>query len=66
MKRFSKAKIEENIKKELEKEYPDKNVIVIDDLKIKWEIEKIIEKEHESKELTKSIEKILALSKEET
>lgn len=66
MKRFSKVKIEEKIKKELENEYPNKKVIVIDDLKIKWEIEKIIEKEHESKELTKSIEKILALSKEET
>ena len=66
MKRFNKVKIEENIKKELENEYPNKKVIVTDDLKIKWEIEKIIEKEHESKELNKSIEKILALSKEET
>ena len=46
--------------------FQNKKVIVIDDLKIKWEIEKIIEKEHESKELNKSIEKILALSKEET
>jgi len=66
MKRFSKVKIEENIKKELENQYPNKEVIVIDDLKVRWEIEKIIEKEQESKELTKSIEKILALSKEET
>ena len=45
MKRFSKEKIEEKITKELENEYPNKEVIVIDDLKIKWEIEKIIEKD---------------------
>ncbi len=65
-KRFQKVKIEEKVKKAIEKEYPDKEVVVTGDRKIKWEIEKIVDKEQKNDELKKSIEKIKLLSKEET
>ena len=64
--RFNKEKIEKKITKQLNKTYPDKKVLVTSDLKVKWEVEKIIKEKKEEKKLTKSIEKIKSLSKEET
>ncbi|MEI4769696.1 YhcN/YlaJ family sporulation lipoprotein [Psychrobacillus sp. FJAT-51614] len=66
MSRFNKEKIEKKITKALEKKFPDKEVLVTGDLKVKWEIEKIIDQKLKSKKLTKSIEEIKSLSKEET
>ena len=65
-KRFQKVKIEKKVKKAIEKEFPDKEVIVTGDIKIKWEIEKIVEKKKKNDELKKSISDIKSLSKEET
>ncbi len=65
-KRFQKTKIESKLKKEIEKEYPGKEVLVTGDMKIRWEIEKIVDKKQKNEELTDSIEKIKSLSKEET
>ena len=65
-KRFQKVKIEDEVKKAIEKEFPDKEVIVTGDIKIKWEIEKIVEKKKKNDELKKSISDIKSLSKEET
>ena len=65
-KRFQKVKIEDEVKKAIEKEFPDKEVIVTGDIKIKWEIEKIVDKKKKNDELKKSINDIKSLSKEET
>lgn len=64
--RFHKVKIEKKITKQLEKQFPDKQVLVTGDQKIIWEVETIIEKKLKEEDLKKSIEKIKSLSKEET
>jgi len=64
--RFNKTKIEKKITKQIEKQFPEKKVLVTGDQKIMWEVESIIEKKLKQKELKKSIEKIKLLSKEET
>jgi len=64
--RFNKTKIEEKITKQIEKQFPEKKVLVTGDQKIMWEVNTIIEKKLKEKELKKSIEKIKLLSKEET
>jgi len=64
--RFNKAKIEKKITKQIEKQFPEKKVLVTGDQKLMWEVETIIEKKLKQKELKKSIEKIKLLSKEET
>jgi len=64
--RFNKTKIEKKITKQIEKQFPEKKVLVTGDQKIMWEVEGIIEKKLKQKELKKSIEKIKLLSKEET
>ncbi|WP_144509475.1 YhcN/YlaJ family sporulation lipoprotein [Bacillus sp. FJAT-22090] len=66
MKRFKKEKIEKKIKKQLEEKLPNKEILVSGDLKIRWELEEIIDKKLKTKELTKKIEEIKLLSKEET
>ncbi|TQR20205.1 YhcN/YlaJ family sporulation lipoprotein [Psychrobacillus vulpis] len=66
MSRFNKEKIEKKISKKLEEKFPDKEVLVTSDLKIRWEVEKIIEQSMQEDEMTKSIKKIKSLSKEET
>lgn len=66
MKRFNKEKIEKNLKKEIEEKFPDKEILVSGDLKLRWEIEKVIDEQQESEKLTKTIEEIKSLSKEET
>lgn len=63
--RFKKAKIEKELKEELEKSFTDKDIIVSADNKIIMETKKIIETK-EKKDLGKKIEKIKTLSKEET
>ena len=65
-KSFQKVKIEKKKKKAIEEEFPDKEVIVTGDIKIKWEIEKIVDKKKKNDELKKSISDIKSLSKEET
>ena len=64
--RFHKVKIEKKITKQIEKQFPDKQVLVTGDQKILWEVETIIEKNLKEEDLKKSIEKIKSLSKEET
>lgn len=66
MKRFQMEKITAKIKKELEEKFPDKEVMVTGDLKIKWEIEKVIDQQLKEDKLVEAIEKIKSLSKEET
>lgn len=64
--RFNKTKIEKKITKQIEKQFPEKKVLVTGDQKIMWEVETIIEKKLKEEDLKKSIEKIKSLSKEET
>ncbi|MFJ8066487.1 hypothetical protein ACIQYS_17960 [Psychrobacillus sp. NPDC096426] len=66
MKRFNKEKIEKNLKKEIEEKFPDKEILVTGDLKIRWELEKVMDKQLKAEELSKKIEQIKSLSKEET
>ncbi|WP_391120525.1 hypothetical protein [Psychrobacillus sp. L3] len=66
MSRFKTEKIEKKIKKQLEEKFPDKDVLVTGDLKIKWEIEKIIKERMQTDKLKKSIDQIKSLSKEAT
>ncbi|QFF98260.1 hypothetical protein PB01_05190 [Psychrobacillus glaciei] len=66
MSRFNKEKIEKKIKKQLEEKLPGKDVLVTGDLKIKWEIEKIIKEGMQTEKLMKSIDQIKSLSKEAT
>lgn len=66
MSRFNKEKIEKKIKKQLEEKFPDKDVLVTGDLKIKWEIENIIKEQMQTDKLKKSIDQIKSLSKEAT
>lgn len=64
--RFNREKIEKKITKQLEDKLPDKEVLVTGDLKIRWEIEKIIREEKQNEDLKKSVDQIKSLSKEET
>ncbi|MFF2752264.1 hypothetical protein ACFVR1_00730 [Psychrobacillus sp. NPDC058041] len=66
MSRFSKDKIEKKIKKQLEEKFPEKEVLVTGDLKIRWEVEKIIKENMQTDKLKKSIDQIKSLSKEAT
>jgi Sporulation lipoprotein YhcN/YlaJ (Spore_YhcN_YlaJ) len=66
MKRFNKEKIEENLKKQLEETFPDKEILVTGDLKLRWELEKVMDKQLKTEELSQKIEQIKSLSKEET
>lgn len=66
MSRFKKEKIEKKIKQQLEEKFPGKDVLVTGDLKIKWEIEKIIKERMQTDKLKKSIDQIKSLSKEAT
>jgi metal-sulfur cluster biosynthetic enzyme len=66
--KFFTEQIEAKVKKALEKEFPDENVIVSHDLKIRLEIERlrkdINEKNLTEKEINKRIKKIDDLRKE--
>ena len=50
MKRFNKEKIEKKLTKEIEEKFPDKKILVSGDLKIRWELEKVIEKQLETED----------------
>lgn len=66
--KFFTEKIEKKVKKALEKEFPDENVVVSHDLKIRLEIERLrrdVEQDNVSeKELEKRIEKMKRLREE--
>ncbi|MGD6991849.1 YhcN/YlaJ family sporulation lipoprotein [Sutcliffiella horikoshii] len=66
--KFFTEKIEKKVKKALEKEFPDENVVVSHDLKIRLEIERLrrnVEQQDISeKELEKRIEKMKTLREE--
>ncbi|MFJ5769232.1 hypothetical protein [Psychrobacillus sp. NPDC093180] len=66
MHQFSENKIAKNIEKELKEKFPDKEFLVSNDLKLKWEIEKIMKQNLKNDELTKSVDEIKSLLKEET
>lgn len=66
--KFFTEKIEKKVKKALEKEFPDENVVVSHDLKIRLEIERlrrdVEQKNISEKELEKRIEKMKTLREE--
>jgi hypothetical protein len=65
--RFKKGKIEKNLKKKLEKKYPDLDITVSADGKIWLETNKLINSNHEKeKDIGKKIDKLKLLLKEET
>ncbi|MFJ7825175.1 hypothetical protein [Psychrobacillus sp. NPDC096623] len=64
--RFNKTKIEKKLTKQIEKAFPEKEVLVSGDQKVMWEVESIIEEKPKKEQLKKLIEKIKSLSKEET
>ncbi|SER62609.1 YhcN/YlaJ family sporulation lipoprotein [Psychrobacillus sp. OK032] len=66
MKRFNKEKIEKNLKKQLEEKFPDKEILVTGDLKVRWELEKVMDNQLNTEKLSETIEEIKSLSKEET
>ncbi|AYC29032.1 hypothetical protein [Paenisporosarcina cavernae] len=67
-KKYKKAKLEKKYQKKLEKMLPEHEVLVSADLKIRWELEKVLN--HPGKatveKLSKSLDRIQRLSKEET
>ena len=63
--RFNKGKIERELKKEMEKLYPEKDVTVSADSKIWMETNKLIDSD-DKKGIGKKIEKLKSLLKEET
>lgn len=63
--KFNKSKIESEIQKEIEKAFPEHDVLFSTDLKIFWEIEKLKEAKSEKK-MRERLHKIQSLSKEET
>ena len=63
--RFNKGKIERELKKEMEKLYPEKDVTVSADSKIWIETNKLIDSD-DKKGIGKKIEKLKSLLKEET
>ncbi|KMJ58183.1 hypothetical protein AB685_09710 [Bacillus sp. LL01] len=66
--KFFTEKIEKKVKKALEEEFPDENVVVSHDLKIRLEIERlrrdVEQKDISEKELDKRIEKMKTLREE--
>ncbi|WP_203246020.1 hypothetical protein [Sporosarcina beigongshangi] len=63
--RFKKEKIEKDLKKQLEKQYPELDVTVSADGKIWMEANKLIKSSH-TKDMTEKIDKLKLLLKEET
>nr|WP_106783861.1 hypothetical protein [Lysinibacillus timonensis] len=62
---FQKEKIEEDLQKQLEKKYPDLNVLVSADFKLYWEANKIVN-EQDAQKVNAHVEKLTSLVKEET
>lgn len=68
MKKWKKKKIENNLQKELESKYAQHEVFVSADLKIKWELDKVLKDSNinQQQKLKKSLSRIRKLAKEET
>ena len=66
MSKFKKEKIKKSIEKEVKSLFPDHDVFVSSDLKITWELKKIIEEQPTMDELKKDLNKLQALAKEQT
>ena len=64
--KFSKEKIANSIEKEVKSLFPNHEVFVSSDLKITWELKKIIEKQPTEDALKKDLDKLRALAKENT
>ena len=64
--KFSKAKITKKMEKEVKSLFPEHDVAVFSDLKITWELDKIIKEEPGKKQVKKDLKKIQNLAKEET
>ncbi|MCZ2258977.1 hypothetical protein [Sporosarcina sp. G11-34] len=63
--RFKKAKIEKELKDDLEKVYPELDIVVSADSKIVMEIKKILEMK-DKKDIGEKVKKLKSLVKEET
>ncbi|MFJ7932901.1 hypothetical protein [Sporosarcina sp. NPDC096371] len=63
--RFKKEKIEKDLTKRMEELYPEMDVTVSADSKIRMEINKLVDSDNE-KDISKKIEKLKSLLKEET
>jgi len=66
MSKFKKEKIKKSVEKEVKSSFPDHDVFVSSDLKITWELKKIIEEQPTMDELKKDLDKLQALAKEQT
>lgn len=66
MSKFKKRKIENLIKKEVKSVFPDHKVFVSSDLKISWELRKIIKEKPKMEVLKKELKDIKTLAKEQT
>ena len=64
--KLRKEKITKSFEKEMKTLFPDHEVFVSSDLKITWELNKIIEKKPNEDELKKDLDEIQSLAKEET
>jgi hypothetical protein len=64
--KWKKQQYEKEWQKEIEKALPNKNVLVSTDLKIILETDKLIREKETDKKINKKIEKLKALTKEET
>ncbi|MGE7622562.1 YhcN/YlaJ family sporulation lipoprotein [Viridibacillus sp. NPDC096237] len=64
--KLKRSKIEKDLQKKFEKEFPGKEVLVSTDFKISWEAQKLMKKELTKEELKKKIKKLQDLAKEET
>lgn len=62
---YKKRKIEKELKKELEKKFPNLKVAVSADYKLYWESQKLLDEE-DDKKVTKQVEKLKKLAREET
>lgn len=64
--KFKKVKITKSFEKEVKSLFPEHEVFVSSDLKISWELKKIIKEKPTMKDLKKDLDDIQALSKEAT
>lgn len=64
--KFKKVKITKNVEKEVKSLFPDHEVFISSDLKISWELKKIIKEKPTMEDLKKDLDDIQALSKEAT
>ena len=63
--RYKKQKIEKRIEEDLQKEFPNADLIVSTDFKLHWESQKLIE-ENDKEKLSDEVDQLKELAKEET